>query len=84
MFYYREDRSFFDRIDLRVIRLFSLFSKFLYLDRLNSLFFERGNYRDVSFLVLYERLYSLNRNRDFLFVYDIGSKSCEESVLYIK
>lgn len=82
--YYREDRSFLDRTDLRATRSPSPFSKPSYSDRLNSPFSERGNYRDVSPLVSQERLYSPNRNRDSPSVHDIGSKSREESVSYTK
>uniref|UniRef100_A0A8W8KZE6 Uncharacterized protein n=1 Tax=Magallana gigas TaxID=29159 RepID=A0A8W8KZE6_MAGGI len=73
--YYREDRSFLDRTDLRATRSPSPFSRSSYSDRLHSPFSERGNYRDVSPLVSQERLYSPNRNRDSSSVHDTGRKT---------
>ncbi|XP_034299497.2 titin homolog isoform X7 [Magallana gigas] len=82
--YYREDRSFLDRTDLRATRSPSPFSRSSFSDRLHSPFSERGNYRDVSPLVSQERLYSPNRNRNSSSVHDTGGKSPEESVSYTK
>lgn len=82
--YYREDRSFLDRTDLRTNRSPSPFSRSSYSDRLNSPFSERRNFRDVSPLVSQERLHSPNRNRSSPSVHDIDHKSPKESVSYTK